>query len=94
MAFILMGSISVSAKTPKVKKIKFSNVSSKKTMYRGTTKKFTVKITPSKAKKRKIQWYSSNKKVATVNSKGVVTAKKNGKAYITAYSGSVVKTKI
>ena len=52
MAFILMGSISVSAKTPKVKKIKFSNVSSKKTMYRGTTKKFTVKITPSKAKKR------------------------------------------
>lgn len=83
MAFILMGSISVSAKTPKVKKIKFSNVSSKKTMYRGTTKKFTVKITPSKAKKRKIQWYSSNKKVATVNSKGVVTAKKNGKAYIT-----------
>lgn len=53
-------------------------------MYRGTTKKFTVKITPSKAKKRKIQWYSSNKKVATVNSKGVVTAKKNGKAYITA----------
>lgn len=84
MAFILMGTNSVSAKTPKVKKIKFSNVSSKKTMYRGTTKKFTVKITPSKAKKRKIQWYSSNKKVATVNSKGVVTAKKNGKAYITA----------
>ena len=53
MAFILMGTNSVSAKTPKVKKIKFSNVSSKKTMYRGTTKKFTVKITPSKAKKRK-----------------------------------------
>ncbi|WP_290755793.1 glycerophosphodiester phosphodiesterase family protein [Anaerostipes sp.] len=84
MAFILMGSISVSAKTPKVKKIKFSNVSSKKTLYRGTTKKFTVKITPSKAKSRKLQWYSSNKKVATVSSKGTVTAKKNGTAYITA----------
>lgn len=84
MAFILMGTVSVSAKTPKVKKIKFSNVSSKKTMYRGTSKKFTVKITPSKAKKRKLQWYSSNKKVATVSSKGTVTAKKNGTAYITA----------
>lgn len=79
-----MGTISVSAKTPKVKKIKFSNVSSKKTMYRGTKKKFTVKITPSKAKSRKLQWYSSNKKVATVSSKGTVTAKKNGTAYITA----------
>lgn len=30
MAFILMGTNSVSAKTPKVKKIKFSNVSSNK----------------------------------------------------------------
>lgn len=84
MAFILMGTNTVSAKTPKVKKIKFSNVSSKKTMYRGTSKKFTVKITPSKAKSRKLQWYSSNKKVATVSSKGTVTAKKNGTAYITA----------
>lgn len=84
MAFILIGTNTVSAKTPKVKKIKFSNVSSKKTMYRGTSKKFTVKITPSKAKSRKLQWYSSNKKVATVSSKGTVTAKKNGTAYITA----------
>ena len=51
MAFILMGTNSVSAKTPKVKKIR---------------------------------WYSSNKKVAKFNFKGIVTAKKNGKGYITA----------
>lgn len=67
----------------KVSKIKWSNVKTKRTMYRGTSKTFTVKITPSKAKSRKLQWYSSNKKVATVNSKGTVTAKKNGTAYIT-----------
>lgn len=73
----------VMAKTPKVKKIKWSNVKTKRTMYKGTTKQFKVKITPSKAKKRKLQWYSSNKKIVKVNSKGLVKAVGNGTAYIT-----------
>ena len=34
-------------------------------------------------KKRKLKWTSSNKKVATVNKNGKVTAKKKGTATIT-----------
>lgn len=49
------------------------------TIYRGGAFRLTVKYPTSKVK-----WTSSNKKVATVNSKGTVVAKKNGKATITA----------
>lgn len=49
------------------------------TLYRGGAFRLTVKYPTSKVK-----WTSSNKKVATVNSKGTVVAKKNGKATITA----------
>ena len=49
------------------------------TLYRGGAFRLTVKYPTSKVK-----WSSSNKKVATVNSKGTVIAKKNGKATITA----------
>lgn len=42
--------------------------------------------------KEKVTYASSNKKVATVNAKGVITAKKVGTATITVRSGSVVKT--
>lgn len=40
----------------------------------------------------KVTYKSSNKKVATVSSKGVITAKKKGTAKITIQSGSVKKT--
>ena len=49
------------------------------TLYRGGTFRLAVKYPTSKVK-----WSSSNKKVATVNSKGTVVAKKNGKTTITA----------
>ena len=49
------------------------------TLYRGGAFRLTVKYPTSKVK-----WTSSNKKVATVNSKGTVVAKKNGKTTITA----------
>ena len=43
----------------------------------------------------KAKWASSNKKVATVSSKGVITAKKKGTATITIKSGSKsVKVKV
>ncbi|GAA6318302.1 MULTISPECIES: glycerophosphodiester phosphodiesterase family protein [Anaerostipes] len=86
LATILLVSNSnfVSAKSYYVKKIKWSNVKSKRTMYKGTSKYFKVKITPSKAKKKKLQWYSSNKKVVRVSSKGLVKAVGNGTAYVTA----------
>lgn len=48
-------------------------------------KKYTLKATikPSNVKNRKLKWTSSNKKVATVNKNGKVTAKKKGTATIT-----------
>ena len=49
------------------------------TLYRGGTCRLAVKYPTSKVK-----WSSSNKKVATINSKGTVIAKKNGKTTITA----------
>lgn len=55
---------------------------SKKTIYEGATYKLKVSGT-----KKKVNWKSSNKSVAKVDSKGNVTAKKNGTATITAKVG-------
>ena len=45
----------------------------------------TLKLSVKKAKK--VKWSSSNKKIATVNKKGLVTAKSAGNAIITAKVG-------
>ena len=62
-----------------------------KTLKKG--KSFTIKpkLTPSGAE-AKITYSSSNKKVATVNAKGKVTAKGKGTAVITVKAGSIVRT--
>lgn len=51
----------------------------KKTIYEGKT--FTLKVSGTK---NKVKWSTSNKKIATVNSKGVVKGIKKGNATITA----------
>ncbi len=50
--------------------------------------KYTVNatITPSDASNKKLTWYSDKKDIASVNSEGVVTAKKAGVCYIYAKS--------
>lgn len=79
----------------KTKKQKYSIEMQKSvyTMKKGKTVK--LKITKNKAaKKKKIVWSSSNKKVATVTAKGKVKAKKKGKTIITAkIKGTKIKTK-
>lgn len=56
----------------------------------GQTKKLKVKKT-----KKKVKWKSNKKKIATVSKKGVVKAKKAGKAVITArISGIKLKCKV
>ena len=65
----------------------------KKTTKVGKKLTLKVKLTPSKAK-TKLTWKSSNKKVATVSSKGVVKAKKPGKAKITVTTANGKKATI
>ena len=57
-----------------------------KSLYVGATYTFKIKGTD-----KKIQWSSSNPKVASVNQKGKVTAKKVGSVTITAKYGKIAK---
>ena len=70
------------------------NIDAKKTSV--TKKKITMTVGEKKTikhkKNTKIKWKSSNKKVVTVNKKGVIKAKKVGKAKVTAtYSGKKIE---
>lgn len=56
----------------------------KVTLVQGKKKKLKVR---NLRRGRKVKWYSTKKSVATVNKKGVIKAKKKGKAYIVAKVG-------
>lgn len=73
------GNAAVAAKKAKISK-------SKLTLKVGQSKKISVKNLTKKQQK-KVKWSSSNKKVASVNKSGKVTAKKKGTAKITAKVG-------
>ena len=73
--------ITVTAGTP-VTKVKLNKTKSTMTVGKKQTLKATV--TPKKASSKAVVWKSSNTKVATVTSKGVVKAKKAGTVTITA----------
>ena len=77
----------VTVKGIALKSIKLNKT--KLTMDKGTSKTLKVTYTPSNTThSKKITWSSSNKKVATVSSKGKVTAKNYGTATITAKCGT------
>lgn len=59
----------------------------KETVAKGCTVKLSVKKMLPKGASGKIKWTSSNKRIATVNKKGVVKGKNIGKAVITASVG-------
>ena len=73
--------ITVTVGTP-VTKVKLNKT--KSTMTVGKKQTLKVTVTPKKASSKAVVWKSSNKKVATVTSKGVVKAKKAGTVKITA----------
>lgn len=82
VAIMLITSVPVEAAQPKLNKTKM-------TIYEGQKK--TLKVN----KKAKVIWSSSNKKVATVNQKGQVFAKKKGSAIIRAKIGKrVIQCKV
>lgn len=69
-------------KSAKVKSISLNY--SEYTLKKGKTLKLKTVLTPKTAGKQSIAWKSSKRSVATVSAKGVVKAKKKGKATITA----------
>lgn len=84
--------VRVGSKVP-VSKIQIT--AKKKTIKAGKTLKLTAKITPTDASNKKVTWKSSKNKYATVNSKGVVKAKKAGKGKtVTITATSVSNPKI
>ena len=58
----------------------------KVTLVQGKKKRLKVRNL-SRRRRSKVKWYSTRKSVATVNRKGVVKAKRKGKAYIVAKVG-------
>lgn len=58
----------------------------------GSKFKLKIKIKPKAASKTKVKYSSSKKKVAAVSAKGVIKAKKEGKAKITVKAGKGKKT--
>ncbi|MCM1498350.1 MAG: Ig-like domain-containing protein [Clostridium sp.] len=93
------GSTAEAAKKVTVKKVaSVDKLTGKKTITltqgKKATLKTTVTVTPNKAANKKVTYKTSNKKVATVTSKGVITAKKkNGTAKITVASKKNKKKK-
>ncbi len=69
-----------------VKSIKLNKT--KVTLSKGKKVKLKATVAPSNATDKNVTFTSSNTKAATVNAKGVVTAKKAGKATITAKAGT------
>ena len=81
----------VTVKVTGVKTTGLTGVPVTKTVSKGKTFKMKVKAAP-KNTDEKITYTSSNKKIATVTSKGVVKGIRKGTATITVRSGSIVKT--
>lgn len=71
--------------------------SSAKTLSIGQSHTLSAVVVPTTASNKNLEWRSSNTKVATVNSKGKITAHKNGKTTITCTTvdgGKVIKCKV
>ena len=84
-AILLLLMMAVTCNTVSAAGTKSLKLNKKKaTITEGKTLKLKAAVKPKKAK---VTWSSNKKKVATVSKKGVVKAKKKGKATITAKSG-------
>lgn len=90
----LKKNIKITVQKKAVKTQKITGVVKKVSLKKGKTMTLKPAVTPLTSL-QKVTYKSNNKKVATVNSKGVIKAKKKGTAVITVRSGSkTVKCKI
>lgn len=74
----------ITVKKPKIATKKVAISPRNAVIYKGYSKTLKASVNPSNATYKKIIWSSSNTKIATVNAKGKVTAKKTGTVTITA----------
>lgn len=81
-----------------VTKLSYNKKTQKAEVYKNKTIKFAVTVAPNNANNKGLTYSSSNKKVATVNSKGIIKGIKAGTVTITAKakdrSNKVVKIKV
>lgn len=81
-----------------VTKLSYNKKTQKAEVYKNKTIKFAVTVAPSNANNKGLTYSSSNKKIATVNSKGIIKGIKAGTVTITAKakdrSNKVVKIKV
>lgn len=80
--------IKVTVQKGKIKTKSISGLKKKVSVNKGKTLKLTPVLSP-QTSQEKISYSSSNKKVATVSSKGVITARKKGSTTITIKSGKI-----
>lgn len=86
--------IKVTVQKGKIKTKSISGLKKKVSVNKGKNLKLTPVLSP-QTSQEKISYSSSNKKVATVSSKGVITARKKGSTTITIKSGKIsVKCKV
>ncbi|MBQ9361159.1 MAG: Ig-like domain-containing protein, partial [Lachnospiraceae bacterium] len=82
--------LTVSIKKVAVKSVKLNK--KKATVVKGYKITLKATVSPKNATNQKVTWKSSNKKIATVSSKGVVTGKKKGTVKITVTTADGKKT--
>ena len=86
--------IKVTVQKGKIKTKSISGLKKKVSINKGKTLKLTPVLSP-QTSQEKISYSSSNKKIATVSSKGVITSRKKGSTTITIKSGKIsVKCKV
>ena len=83
--------MTVTVTVPKTAPTGITGVKAALTLKKGKSTTLKPKLSP-KGAEAKITFKSSNKKVATVDAKGKIVAKKKGKAVITVKAGKVSKT--
>ena len=94
-AMVLSVPVSAKAKKGSITKVAVTNLPAKTlTLKKGKKKTLKFKVTKKGKISKALAYKSSNKKVVTVSKKGVVKAKKKGKATVTAYAKANKKKKV